>query len=111
MATTIRSDIKIGNLEKKLGLPKGTIRNPDGSDARSDKRLRTLREDYERMYAGPPVRVSASMKATAEALKKAAAKKAKAAGLPAAAVKPTAAKPAAGKPARTKAPSAKARKK
>ena len=79
MASKIRSDIKIGNLEKKLGLAKGAIRNPDGTDARSDKRLGTLQKEYERMYAGPPVRISASMKATADALKKAAAaKKAKA---------------------------------
>ena len=71
----IRSDIKIGNLEKKLGLAKGAIRNPDGSDARSDKRLGTLRKEYERYYAGPPVRVSAEQKVVAERLKKAAAKK------------------------------------
>lgn len=94
---TIRSDIKIGNLEKKLGLTPGSIRNPDGSDARSDKRLGTLREEYERMYAGPPVRTSASVKAAAEALKKKAAKalaakKAKAAKLPTAAIKPAAKK-------------------
>lgn len=77
----IRSDIKIGNLEKKLGLAKGAIRNPDGSDARSDKRLGTLRKEYERMYAGPPVRVSVEQKAAAEKLKAAAAKKAKAAAV------------------------------
>lgn len=46
MPRKIRSDIKIGNLEKKLGLDKGAIRNPDGSDARSDKKLGTLRKDY-----------------------------------------------------------------
>lgn len=46
MAKKIRSDIKIGNLEKKLGLDSGAIRNPDGSDARSDKRLGTLQKDY-----------------------------------------------------------------
>lgn len=108
---TVRSDIKIGNLEKKLGLPKGTIRNPDGSDARSDKRLRTLREDYERMYAGPPVRVSASMKATVAAVKKVAAKKAKAAGLPASAVRPATVKATTSKSAQPKATSAKSRKK
>lgn len=90
MGTTIRSDIKIGNLEKKLGLAKGQIRNPDGTDARSDKRLGTLRKEWDRMYAGPPVRTSASMKAAAESLKKAAAaKKAKVAALPAAAIKAT----------------------
>ncbi len=74
---SIRSDIKIGNLEKKLGLAKGTIRNPDGSDARSDKRLGNLRKEYERMFGGPPVRMSAEQKATAAKLKKVAEKKAK----------------------------------
>lgn len=71
----IRSDIKIGNLEKKLGLAKGAIRKPDGKDARSDMRLGTLRKEYERYYAGPPLRMSASQKAAAEQLKKAAAAK------------------------------------
>ena len=46
MARKIRSDIKIGNLEKKLGLDKGAIRNPDGTDARSDKKLSTLRKEF-----------------------------------------------------------------
>ena len=46
MARKIRSDIKIVNLEKKLGLDSGAIRNPDGSDARGDKTLKKLREDY-----------------------------------------------------------------
>lgn len=41
-----RGDITIGNLEKKLGLEPGSIRNPDGSDARSDKKLKTLRKEY-----------------------------------------------------------------
>ena len=48
MARKIRSDIKIGNLEKKLGLDKGAIRNPDGTDARSDKKLSTLRKEFEK---------------------------------------------------------------
>ena len=39
----VRGDITIGNLEKKLGLEPGSIRNPDGTDARSDKKLKTLR--------------------------------------------------------------------
>lgn len=56
MARKIRSDIKIGNLEKKLGLSKGAIRNPDGTDARSDKKLGTLRDEYSRQFSGPPVR-------------------------------------------------------
>ena len=45
MGRKIRSDIKIGNLEKKLGLKPGAIRNADGSDARSDKKLGTLRKE------------------------------------------------------------------
>lgn len=65
MARSPRSDIKIGNLEKKLGLAEGAIRNPDGSNARSDKLLKTLRKEYQRVAAGPPVRTSASVKAAA----------------------------------------------
>lgn len=45
MTRKTRSDIKVGTLEKKLGLKSGAIRNPDGSDARSDKRLGTLRKE------------------------------------------------------------------
>lgn len=48
MPRKTRSDIKVGNLEKKLGLGKGSIRNPDGTDARSDKKLGTLREEYKK---------------------------------------------------------------
>ena len=39
-----RSDITVGNLEKKHGLPKGTIRNPDGRKARKDKQLKTIKK-------------------------------------------------------------------
>jgi len=46
MARKVRSDIKAGNPEKKSGLEAGAVRNPDGSDARSDKKLKTLREDF-----------------------------------------------------------------
>lgn len=46
MARQIRSDIKVGNLEKKLGVAPGTIRNPNGRDTRSDKLLGTLRKEY-----------------------------------------------------------------
>jgi hypothetical protein len=45
MARKPRADIRVGSLEKKLGVPKGTIRNVDGSDARSDKKLGTLRKE------------------------------------------------------------------
>lgn len=41
-----RSDIQIGNLEKKHQLQPGTIRNPDQSDARSDKELGTLQREF-----------------------------------------------------------------
>jgi len=43
----VRKDIRIGALEKKLGLEAGSIRNPDGTDARSDKKLETLKKEYE----------------------------------------------------------------
>lgn len=48
MARKIRSDIKVGNLEKKLGVAPGTFRNPDGRDTRSDKLLKTLRKEAEK---------------------------------------------------------------
>ena len=40
----IRSDKQVGNLEKDLGLPPGTIRNKDGRDTRSDKTVGALRK-------------------------------------------------------------------
>lgn len=48
MARKIRSDCTVGTLERKLGLPPGTIRNKNGRDTRSDKLVKTLRADYER---------------------------------------------------------------
>lgn len=48
-----RSDIKVGNLEKKHKLQPGTIRNTDQSDARSDKELGRLQREYgEQALAG-----------------------------------------------------------
>ena len=44
----IRGDIKIGNLEKKLGVPEGSFRNPDGRDTRSDKLLKTMRKEKDK---------------------------------------------------------------
>lgn len=44
----IRGDALVGNVEKKHGLPEGSIHNPNGKDARSDKKVSTLRKDYER---------------------------------------------------------------
>ncbi|HAL81713.1 MAG TPA: hypothetical protein DCO83_05325 [Mucilaginibacter sp.] len=46
MGKTIRKDIRVGTLEKRLGVAPGTITNPDGSDARSDKKLETLQKEY-----------------------------------------------------------------
>lgn len=48
MARKIRSDIKVGNLEKKLEVAPGTFRNPNGRDTRSDKLLKTLRKEAEK---------------------------------------------------------------
>jgi hypothetical protein len=42
----VRSDITVGKLEKKLGLPKGTVRNPSGRKTRSDKRIGTIRKEH-----------------------------------------------------------------
>ncbi len=38
-----RSDITVGEMEKKHGMPPGTVRNED-RDTRSDKKLRTIRK-------------------------------------------------------------------
>ncbi len=43
-----RSDIRVGAFEKKHDLPPGTIRNPDGRDTRSDKKLETVRKEAEK---------------------------------------------------------------
>lgn len=39
-----RSDITVESLEKKHGMPPGTIRNPTGRDTRGDKKLGTIRK-------------------------------------------------------------------
>ena len=41
-----RSDIQVGNLEKKHKLKPGTVRNTDQTDARSDKELGRLHREY-----------------------------------------------------------------
>lgn len=41
----VRSDKQVGNLEKDLGLPPGTIRNPGGRDTRSDKTVGAVRKE------------------------------------------------------------------
>ena len=40
-----RSDCTVGTFEKKQGLPPGTIRNKDGRDTRSDKKIGTIRKE------------------------------------------------------------------
>ena len=45
MARQDRSDQRVGSHEKKHGLPPGTIRNPDGRDTRSDKKIGTIRKE------------------------------------------------------------------
>ena len=45
MARKIRKDITVGGLEKKLKLAPGSIKNLDGRDARSDKKLDTLQKE------------------------------------------------------------------
>lgn len=40
----VRSDCTVGTLERKLGLPPGSIRNRNGRDTRSDCRIGTIRK-------------------------------------------------------------------
>lgn len=40
-----RSDCRVGTFEKKYGLPAGTIRNKNGRDTRSDKKIGTIRKE------------------------------------------------------------------
>ena len=40
-----RSDCTVGSFEKKYGLPPVTIRNKDGRDTRSDKKIGTIRKE------------------------------------------------------------------
>lgn len=42
-----RSDCTVGTFERTRGLPPGTIRNPNGRDARSDKKIGTIRKEAE----------------------------------------------------------------
>lgn len=41
-----RSDCRVGTFEKTRGLPAGSLRNPNGKDTRSDKKIGTLRKDW-----------------------------------------------------------------
>lgn len=53
MARKIRKDITVGSLEKKLKLAPGTIKNIDGRDARSDKKLDTLQKESAKALKKP----------------------------------------------------------
>ena len=41
----ISGDKRVGELERELGLPPGTVRNKDGRDTRSDKKVATIRRE------------------------------------------------------------------
>lgn len=43
-----RSDCRVGTFEKTRGLPLGSIRNPNGRDTRSDKKIGTIRKEYKK---------------------------------------------------------------
>ncbi len=45
MPRKVRSDKRVGKLEKDLGLSTGAIRNKDGRDTRSDKKIGTIRKE------------------------------------------------------------------
>lgn len=44
----IRSDCRVGTFEEMMGFGPGTIRNPDGRDTRSDKKIGTIRKEFEK---------------------------------------------------------------
>lgn len=44
-----RSDCRVGTFEKTRGIPAGSIRNPNGRDARSDNKIGKLRKEYGRI--------------------------------------------------------------
>jgi hypothetical protein len=45
VAKKVRGDKLVGNLERDLGLPAGTVRNKNGRDTRSDKKVETIRKE------------------------------------------------------------------
>ena len=48
MARKVRGDCHVGAFEKKNDLPAGTIRNTNGRDTRSDKKISTIRKEAEK---------------------------------------------------------------
>lgn len=47
-----RSDCTVGTFERTRGLPPGTIRNPNGRDTRSDKKIGTIRKEHNKNRKG-----------------------------------------------------------
>lgn len=43
-----RSDCTVGSFEKKHGLPPGSFRNENGRDTRSDKKIGTIRKEFQK---------------------------------------------------------------
>lgn len=41
----VRGDCTVGTFEKKNDLPSGTLRNENGRDTRSDKKIDTIRKE------------------------------------------------------------------
>ncbi|WP_276347915.1 hypothetical protein [Daejeonella sp. JGW-45] len=66
MARKIRKDITVGSLEKKLKLAPGSIKNIDGRDARSDKKLETLQKEAIRAIKKPAARKATPKPANAK---------------------------------------------
>lgn len=68
MARKIRKDITVGALEKKLKVAPGTIKNPNGTDARSDKKLETLQKEAskagKKVTPAKPKSIKKTVKAT-----------------------------------------------
>lgn len=44
----VRSDCMVGTFEKSRGLPIGTIRHESGRKVRKDKRIGSIRKEYEK---------------------------------------------------------------
>ena len=45
IADGISGEKRVGELERELGLPPGTVRNKNGRDTRSDKKVATIRRE------------------------------------------------------------------
>ena len=52
MTRKVRSDCTVGSLEKKLNIP-NCITNPSGRNTRSDKLIKNLRKDFEKLIQVP----------------------------------------------------------